>query len=139
MTKLMLAATVATLLCMVQSAWAEATTSWTMDYTGDIQTFTAPCSGIYELKVWGAQGGQFIKAGGLGGYATCRTTLTQGETIYIYVGGKGGDGYVSSTGGAGGVERRRRWRKRGRWIQWQCGRWRCDAYLQSEQSGDRRW
>ena len=81
--------------------WAEVAT-WTMDYTGDIQTFTAPCSGIYELKVWGAQGGQFVKAGGLGGYATCRTTLTQGETIYIYVGGKGGDGYVSSTGGAGG-------------------------------------
>ena len=81
--------------------WEEVAT-WTMGYTGTIQTFTAPCSGIYELKVWGAQGGQFIKAGGLGGYATCRTTLTQGETIYIYVGGKGGDGYVSSTGGAGG-------------------------------------
>ena len=78
------------------------TTSWQFDYNGAIKSFTAPCSGIYELKVWGAQGGQFIKAGGLGGYATCRTTLTQGETIYIYVGGKGGDGYVSSTGGAGG-------------------------------------
>ena len=59
--------------------------SWEMDYTGDIQTFTAPCSGIYQLRAWGAQGS----------YATCRTTLTKGETIYIYVGG------TDSTSGGG--------------------------------------
>ncbi|MBR6018297.1 MAG: InlB B-repeat-containing protein [Paludibacteraceae bacterium] len=76
-------------------------TSWLYSYTGNIQSFTAPCAGTYELRVWGAQGGKMIAAGGLGGYATCRTTLAQGETIYIYVGGKGGDG-VSQAGGEGG-------------------------------------
>ena len=75
--------------------------SWEMDYTSDIQTFTAPSSGIYQLRVWGAQGGRLnTKPGGLGGYATCRTTLAQGETIYVYVGGKGGD--ETGNGGAGG-------------------------------------
>ena len=70
--------------------------SWGRGYTGEIQTFTAPYSGIYQLRVWGAQGGQLAaKSGGLGGYATCRTTLAQGETIYIYVGG------TDSTSGGG--------------------------------------
>ena len=76
-------------------------TTWTMDYTGTIQTFTAPATGVYELQVWGAQGGTFDSSpGGKGGYATCRTNLTKDETIYIYVGGKGGVGVQS--GGAGG-------------------------------------
>ena len=92
----------ALLLTVIQGSWAEEITQWTFSYTGAIQTFTAPYAGIYELKVWGAQGGQFIEtAGGLGGYATCRTTLTQGETIYIYVGGKGGD-RLDAAGAAGG-------------------------------------
>ena len=76
--------------------------TWTMEYTGAIQTFTAPATGVYELQVWGAQGGFFYEnQGGKGGYAICRTNLTADETIYIYVGGKGGDG-VSAAGGAGG-------------------------------------
>ena len=74
--------------------------SWNRDYTGDIQTFTAPSSGIYQLRVWGAQGGSREGNGGLGGYATCRTTLTKDETIYVYVGGRGGD--ATGNGGAGG-------------------------------------
>ena len=77
------------------------TTTWTMEYTGAIQTFTAPVAGEYELQVWGAQGGQYYATGGLGGHATCRTSLTQGETIYVYVGGRGGDG-ISQSGGFGG-------------------------------------
>ena len=76
--------------------WAQGATQQTFEYTGSIQTFTAPYTGIYELKVWGAQGGNrthmnnAFAAGGLGGYATCRTHLTVGETVYVYVGGQGG-------------------------------------------------
>jgi hypothetical protein len=78
-------------LVTTTQAWAQTTMTWTFSYTGAIQSFTASKAGIYELQVWGAQGGKQGSAGGLGGYATCRTTLAQGETIYIYVGGKGGD------------------------------------------------
>ncbi|MBR0065803.1 MAG: C10 family peptidase [Paludibacteraceae bacterium] len=70
------------------------------EYSGTIQTFTAPVTGVYELHAWGAQGGKFNEnQGGLGGYATCRTNLTAGETIYIYVGGQGS---ASTPGGGTG-------------------------------------
>ena len=29
------------------------------DYTGRLQTFTAPADGVYKLQVWGAQGGSY--------------------------------------------------------------------------------
>ena len=75
--------------------------SWPFSYTGTIQTFTAPQAGIYQLRVWGAQGGNRGVGGGLGGYATCLTSLTEGEIIYVYVGGQGGAGSTPA-GGAGG-------------------------------------
>ena len=31
------------------------------DYTGGIQTFTAPDTGTYKLEVWGAQGGNCFR------------------------------------------------------------------------------
>ena len=86
------------------AATLKAGTSWKFDYTGAIQSFIAPCSGTYELHVWGAQGGArdslYGGCGGLGGYASCHITLAQGETIYIYVGGQGGE--ERNAGGAGG-------------------------------------
>lgn len=71
------------------------------DYTGLIQTFVAPKTGIYQLETWGAQGGDATDGtntarGGYGAYAVGEVLLTQGETIYINVGGQ--DGY----GGGGG-------------------------------------
>lgn len=71
-------------------------------YTGARQTFTAPVTGDYTFKVWGAQGGSSPHAsfaGGLGGYAEGTYTLNEGQTVYIYVGGMGGNG---SGGGAYG-------------------------------------
>lgn len=68
-------------------------------YTGSIQTFTAPKTGIYQLETWGAQGGNaedsennLIARGGYGAYAVGEILLTQGETIYINVGGQNGYG-----------------------------------------------
>lgn len=79
-------------------------------YTGARQTFTAPVTGDYTFKVWGAQGGSSPHAsfaGGLGGYAEGTYTLTEGQTVYIYVGGMGGNGtgggaYGGYNGGGSG-------------------------------------
>lgn len=79
-------------------------------YTGARQTFTAPVTGDYTFKVWGAQGGSSPHAsfaGGLGGYAEGTYTLTKGQTVYIYVGGMGGNGtgggaYGGYNGGGSG-------------------------------------
>lgn len=34
---------------------------WNFDYTGAVQTFTAPRDGTYKLEVWGAQGGVWAR------------------------------------------------------------------------------
>ena len=70
---------------------------WLFDYTGAIQTFTAPKTGIYSLETWGAQGGDATDGtntarGGYGAYAYGEVLLQQGETIYINVGGQNGYG-----------------------------------------------
>ncbi|MGN1458332.1 MAG: glycine-rich protein [Acutalibacteraceae bacterium] len=84
------------------------------DYTGDIQTYTAPVSGNYLLEVWGAQGGGSVASasntypnagfddpdvvsveGGRGGYTSANVYLNKGQTVYIAVGGKGMEVYGS--------------------------------------------
>lgn len=72
---------------------------WVFAYTGEIQTFTAPKTGIYQLETWGAQGGNaedsengLVARGGYGAYAKGEVFLTQGETLYIGVGGQNGYG-----------------------------------------------
>jgi hypothetical protein len=57
------------------------------NYTGGIQTFTAPLSGIYKIELWGAQGGGNT-SGGKGAYTSGNITLSEGENIYVYVGNK---------------------------------------------------
>lgn len=81
---------------------ADVTTSYDSNtipflYTGGVQAFTAPYTGTYTLNVWGAQGGAALQnyataaTGGYGGYAAGTVNLVQGETLYIYVGGQGGN------------------------------------------------
>jgi len=85
------------------------TGSQTFNYTGASQTFTVPaCVTQVNIEVWGAQGGTGNGAsysnnpGGLGGYSTGTKTVTPGSTLYVNVGGAGGNGIPSTTGGAGG-------------------------------------
>jgi len=64
------------------------------DYTGTEATFTASASGTYLLEVWGAQGGNATYdnttyQGGYGGYSKGYISLTEGEILYINVGGQG--------------------------------------------------
>ena len=69
---------------------------WNYDYTGEIQEFTAPKTGVYSLETWGAQGGNatdgtLTARGGYGAYSKGEVLLTQGDKLYIGVGGQ--DGY----------------------------------------------
>ena len=64
-------------------------------YTGGAQTFTVPATGVYKLEAWGAQGGSNTYygsfPGGYGGYSMGVLDLVKGDTLYVYVGGKGLD------------------------------------------------
>jgi hypothetical protein len=77
--------------------------SFDFAYTGSSQVYTIPITGKYRLEVWGAQGGlgytnsSYVAVGGSGGYTKGEITLTVGDTLNIYVGGKGIDGIGSST------------------------------------------
>ncbi|NBO57139.1 MAG: hypothetical protein EBU84_21655, partial [Actinobacteria bacterium] len=82
--------------------------SQTFNYTGAAQTFTAPVTGNYTFTLYGAQGGNGLNTvGGLGGQATGALALTAGQTISVYVGGKGGNagGVMGwNGGGQGGLD-----------------------------------
>ena len=96
-------------------------TEFDFDYTGDVQTFTAPVSGTYKIAAWGASGGDVTindatYQGGLGGYTSGLISLVENQTLYIYVGsspssyeggynggakgGTGDDGKYTGGGGA---------------------------------------
>ena len=70
---------------------------YNFDYTGEIVEWTVPKTGIYSLETWGAQGGDATDGtnsarGGYGAYAYGEVLLTQGEKLYINVGGQNGYG-----------------------------------------------
>lgn len=76
----------------------------TFTYTGAEQTYVVP-TGITSIVIecWGAEGGSGSDNatpiyGGYGGYSKGNLTVTPGETLYIYVGGKGADGFNQNTG-----------------------------------------
>lgn len=67
------------------------------EYTGAIQTFTAPKTGVYSVETWGAQGGNATDGtntarGGYGAYAYGEVLLQQGDVLYVNVGGQNGYG-----------------------------------------------
>lgn len=65
--------------------------SYDFYYTGTVQTWVVPVSGIYQLEVWGAQGGSDdTYVGGFGGYSTGEVDLQEGDILYIAVGGQNG-------------------------------------------------
>jgi hypothetical protein len=75
----------------------------TIDYTGGLQTFTAPTTGAYDIVAYGAQGGN---NGALGAEVGGVFQLTAGEMLDLVVGGQGqafSNGYSSKGGGGGGT------------------------------------
>jgi len=66
-------------------------------FTGTIQEYTVPKTGIYSLETWGAQGGDATDGtntarGGYGSYAYGEVFLQQGDVLYVNVGGQNGYG-----------------------------------------------
>ncbi len=85
----------------------------TFNYSGGQQTFIAPCDGLYKLETWGAGGGTSYSDnrgyGGKGGYSYGEKYLSKGDILYIYVGGKGSDGYPRSGYAYGGYNGGGKW------------------------------
>ena len=76
----------------------------TFDYTGSEQIFTAPADGYYKLETWGAQGGTHSTSiGGYGGYSVGVVKLSQGQQLYINVGGTTDSSSGGYNGGGTGV------------------------------------
>ncbi len=79
-------------------------------YTGSVQAVTLN-AGTYLFEAWGANGGLGSYAsgtvpqnrikGGSGGYSVGTITLNSTATLYIAVGGKGGDGLTNPTAPGG--------------------------------------
>ena len=73
-------------------------------YTGDVQEFIAPFTGLYKLEVWGGRPQTFsmygfeTRYGGAGGYSVGYKELKKGTVLYIVCGG--GNGSTYNGGGA---------------------------------------
>jgi CSLREA domain-containing protein len=80
----------------------------TLAYTGTIQTYTVPATGIYELSIGGAQGGdtsngpQQAETGGAGAALSGDVSLTAGSVLQVVVGGEGTSNAFGVGGGGGG-------------------------------------
>lgn len=78
--------------------WYYTLDTTTFQYTGSVQTYTVPadCASI-NVALWGADGGSGgyysydnnYSRGGTGGYSEGTISVTPGEILYIYVGGRG--------------------------------------------------
>jgi hypothetical protein len=74
-------------------------------YTGGIQNYIVPTTGVYDIQAWGAQGGSGTTAsdiGGYGAYLSALFDLTAGTDLEIVVGGAGLTGDFDGTFGGGG-------------------------------------
>lgn len=64
--------------------------SQTFSYAGAVEEFVVPFSGLYQLEVKGAKGGNCNNSvGGNGGYSKGYIFLKKGEKLYIVCGGSG--------------------------------------------------
>jgi hypothetical protein len=91
--------------CITADNGLGSTVVTTCNFTGVVQQWVVP-TGVTSIQVdvKGAQGGDYL-GGGLGGNgARVQTTLavTPGNTLYIYVGGQGGNGPAGWNGGGSG-------------------------------------
>lgn len=73
--------------------------------TGSCVPYVVPANGTYRLEVWGAAGDpRYITSNPTyyywrGGYAKGELSLDMGDTLYVCVGGQGGNSYGGRNGG----------------------------------------
>jgi hypothetical protein len=113
---------VATLLAVTAVAAFVAASVWTSPAAASLtQVFTTPGAATFTVpdgatsvtvEAWGAQGGAGggfgspctpAAAGGFGGDVKATYAVSPGDTLYLYVGAKGGDGGCGGDGGTGGT------------------------------------
>ena len=83
-------------------AFTISSNSLTLNYTGNVQVFTASVTGNYTFQAWGGKGGNDGLTGANGGYATGVFALNAGQTVAINVGGLGGSCIAGGGGWNGG-------------------------------------
>ncbi|MCX8075305.1 MAG: glycine-rich protein [Clostridia bacterium] len=77
---------------------------YNFNYTGGEQS-TLLTPGTYKIECWGASGGiggNSPNSPGYGGYSVGNIVVSANETIYIYVGGSGGNAQTYYSPGSGG-------------------------------------
>lgn len=89
--------------CKIKNGYNSDLKAYLVDYTGNELTYTVPTTGRYKIEVWGAQGGnaQYLSNstnGGYGGYSVGTIILSEGDILYINVGGQGRDSLYTSSG-----------------------------------------
>jgi len=91
------------LACSFLATAAYSQASFTLSYTGSVQTLAIP-AGSYSIQCWGADGGDggagappLAGVGGKGGYSAGVYNTTAATTLFIYVGGKGQSNNTSGT------------------------------------------
>ncbi len=102
------AAIIALGLMITTPSWGQGPFTTTFNYTGAVQTYVVP-AGVTTINIetYGAEGGTAQNdssnciIGGLGGYATGDLSVTPGETLNIYVGGRGYAGDIGGWNGGG--------------------------------------
>ena len=95
-------------LMITTPSWGQGPFTTTFNYTGAVQTYVVP-AGVTTINIetYGAEGGTAQNdssnciIGGLGGYATGDLSVTPGETLNIYVGGRGYAGDIGGWNGGG--------------------------------------
>jgi hypothetical protein len=101
-TKALFLAGASALAILAGAAEANAATT-VFNFTGGLQTFIAPVTGVYEIDAFGASGGgNHHVPGGLGAEVSGDVLLTQGDNLTILVGGRGSANVGDSGGGGGG-------------------------------------
>ncbi len=83
-------------------AFTISSNSLTLNYTGNLQVFTASVTGNHTFQTWGGRGGNDGLIGANGGYAAGVLALNAGQTVAINVGGQGGQGSGAGTSGWNG-------------------------------------